>query len=228
MRVVLVLALLVVSCTFRAPLEPTAPRSPAESWRDVPQATSRTGIAHICPYLPHLAYTSRHVVLEFAPGRLRFIPLTWQQRAASGSLYPLWTDARRDLAVGCSDRAFPRVFERAEKAPEVGSKLTVAAHRWDRKGGPREEVELVVADLVGGMIRLEAPQRLPASSGACLTDEDGRLVGVFDWSAGMQTGYAAAVWGEWGEIPEEWRDAESYGWVGAEKAAKGCAAEARR
>jgi hypothetical protein len=220
-----VVALLSAACASRSPDSCNTPAAPADSWRDVPQATSRAGVAHICPFAPNLAYTSRHVVVGHQGRTLYFIPLTWQQGDKGGSLFPLYTDARRDLAIGCTDEGFSRWFERAELPPEPGDKLFLPAHKWLESGAPRERVEATVAEVVGGMIRLKA-RPMSASSGACLMNEDGLLVAIHDWSLVGGTVYAAAVWGEWGAIPTKWRDREVYGWVAAEEArGQGCAAE---
>ena len=222
---ILLAAALGAACSARSldPCEPCASPS-REPWRDVPQISSRKGLGHICPFTPHLAYTARHVVVEQQHHRAWFIPLIWKQDPSAGTLMPLYTDARRDLAVGCSDEPFPRPFERAVDAPEPGDRLYIPVHQWLRKGAPRERQEVVVAEVVAGMIRLEAPP-LPASSGACLLDTDGRLVAVYDGGFGPVTGSASGVWGEWGDVPPEWRDGETYGWFGAPQAAQGCAAE---
>ena len=181
-------------------------------------------MAHVCPYTAHLAYTSRHVVVDSEDSTSWFIPLTWQQGGKWGSMFPLYTDARRDLAVGCSDDSFLRWFERAQGPPKPGDKLTVPAYRWLEPGAPRHRAEVTVVEIVGGMIRYELARRMPASSGACLLNEDGLLVGVHDWAIGPGTGFAAAVWGEWGEIPPQWRDEEPLGWIAAGLAAsQGCA-----
>ena len=222
---ILLAAALGAGCSLRS-IDPGAPHE--ESWRDIPQAVSRRGISHICPFAPHLAYTARHVVLDRQGSGVWFIPLIWKQGRSAGSLFPLYADARRDLAVGCSNEPFPLPFERAVEAPEPGDRLYLPAHEWLRKGGPRKRVEIVVAEVVGGTIRLEALPML-GSSGACLLDADGRLVAVYDGGYGPVTGSASGVWGEWGDVPPEWRDGEKYGWINAPKAAEqGCATSKAR
>lgn len=211
-------------CGCASAPRPCRPSGAPATWRDIPQATSRSGVAHICPYAENLAYTSRHVIIERGGPRLWFVPLTWQQGDQAGSLFPLYADGRRDLAIGCTDEKFSRWFARAADPPQPGQKLYVPAHRWTLPGAPRERAEVIVAEVVGGMIRLEG-EHLPASSGACVINEGGELVAVHDWSAGMKTLYAAAVWGGWGEIPPAWRDREAYGWTGADAGLSGgCAA----
>ena len=198
----------------------------ANSWRDVPQASTRDGgIAHLCPYSAHQAYTARHVVLDFEFGRLWLIPVNWGQGDQGGTLFPLMLDARRDLALGCSNKPFPRWFERAAGPPNVGDKVHVPVYDWFKKGAPRNEIELTVAEVVGGTIRFESSPN-PGSSGACILDDENRIVAIASGGLPGLTSFGMAVWGKWGEIPPEWRDSEKYGWLGASEAAKGCAAEA--
>lgn len=165
-------------------------------------------LGHACPISAYEALTAWHVVVQAQPSRgVDPAPLTWESvdHQQQGTLTWRWADVRRDLVLVVSDTPFPRWVLPADRAPRVGSKVKVTGYDWESVGLPSVERLYEVSGFLPGRLLLrKAPG--PGSSGSCVIDDSGRLVGIregFFGSPSKQT--MVATFPPWWPVPERWR-----------------------
>ncbi len=201
-RLVLVLALLLTGCALHH-----GPSSPSASTPDlgaVLRLSTRFGLAHACPISANAALTSAHVVdPKPLDPESPLIHAMWSDgHGRSGLALSLRLVAARDLAklVPPQNEGFPAFYPLALKAPAVGSRVHYLAYDWrtGSKGGADREVHTTVLRVVAETV-FYREAATAGSSGGCLLNDAGEIVGVIDAAYPTEdhgaVGTAVAAWG---------------------------------
>lgn len=203
MRALLVvLALAFAGCASARPPVATAP----DTSRTM-ALVGRFGVGHGCPVDPGFVLTASHVVdpHPFDQGAPRQVYRWSDEDGHEGYLEPASNGAGADLAAMTPvGEPLAHWYEIAETRPLPGDTLWLVA--FDRSSQDRAfaavAVPVVVVRVVAGHVVFK-PAGTPGSSGSCLLDPSGRVVGINVWGvrvgAFMQSevGVAVAVWGGW-------------------------------
>lgn len=177
------IALGFVGCaTNPQPAAPTAPGG-APDTSAILRLVGRDGLAHACAISPTLALTNVHVVdahpdeREYTP-----VPLMWGLPSGEvGVVVPaLDNDRFRDLARVTPHRGtFPRYYSIAADPPAAGDRVWFIGYdfRNRRDALAERRFEAKVLRTVAGTLVLH-PAGTHGSSGSCVLDAAGRVVGV--------------------------------------------------
>lgn len=173
--------------------------------------TTRYGLAHGCPVSATLALTAGHVLdpRPFDP-TVPMIGAQWTTPfGGKGLAHPLGVSTFRDLAKIAGE--FTVWFPIAKTAPEPG--LPVYALGYDYRDPKRAfasvTYKLEVARLVGGLVVMKDADPRPGSSGGCVVNAAGELVGIIDGGWSMDNlGRVITAVGVWGETFEDPTPAE--------------------
>lgn len=160
--------------------------------------------AHGCPLAARLLLTNAHVVLtdrEFSrEGGYDDPPFffTWATRddMSTGQTGRVSVDRYQDLAwVESVSGPFPRWYEVATEKPEPGSKLFFAAFDFrSRKNALAERpIEATLIRIAQGQLVYKIDQGVPGSSGSCVLDAQGRVVGINGAAAEMADGQSVGL-----------------------------------
>lgn len=146
-------------------------------------------MGHACPISATRALTSAHVVDPRPFDKdVPLTPLRWSDRLGNaGEATPKGVIADSDLAL--LDGNFPVVFPLATKAPAEGDKVRMVKFGWRFKF---EELQARVVRMVGGMIVFDKDSE-GGSSGGCVLNEAGEVVGVVAWGVPDEAGLAVDV-----------------------------------
>lgn len=166
------------------------------------QVTQHVSIAHACPISKTEAITNRHVIGQGEPAAWRS-PLD----GSGGNLTILYADARFDIVVVKSDVPFPYWAPLSTQLPKRGDKVRMLGYDTDRLGKPPKEVEAKVTGYLAGQILFDASSG-PGSSGGCVINSSGELVGIH-WGAygpsSARDNAAFSIFPPWWPIPERFR-----------------------
>lgn len=182
---------------------------PSASTHAVVEPDLTGGIVHLisasalgqgCPVTETLLLTARHMATEpRLMGPPDGVAATWSDAEGySGSAVTVAYDARRDLALMRSDRAFRRWYPRAARAPVVGETVVIVGYDY-RDRLRRRIVRAEIVNRIATHLVLSRPGQ-PGFSGSCVIDTTGHLVGIFVATVGAEQarhGLAVAVFGEW-------------------------------
>lgn len=170
------------------------------------QIIGRFGMAHACPIAPDIALTNSHVVdpRPFDPG-VPVFPLRWSQvgnPATDTVLLPLNENRRDDLVIAGIRPSVDHFYVIAKEAPKPGDRLWWVAYDWRNKERAFSERLMsgrLVRIVAGHLIVNE--ETFPGSSGSCVLNDSGELVGIVSFGAGLNNGEEVAgfvgVYGNW-------------------------------
>lgn len=165
-----------------------AGKAPAGSEPKVPDTTGiirmigRFAIASGCPIDARTIVTNGHVT-DYQPFEpTPAFPLQFEQGERLGVAVPTKINRWRDIAImkvmdGQDDLAM--WYELAEAAPRPGDTIYLQAYDWgskDKAFAPRLIASRVIR-IVAGHIIFE-PSGTPGSSGSCVLNADGHVVGI--------------------------------------------------
>lgn len=186
----------------------TKPQPP--SLDHVVRLVGRYGIAHACPIAPTTALTNAHVVdlrpfdpsVPLYPHRFETVDgqqigLAVAERVSQGE----------DLALIQLSREVP-YYPIATNAPEKGDTLYWAGYDWSKRKrfGDSLLMQGRVVNLIAGSIVIDT-ETMSGSSGGCVLNADGEVVGVVAWGLSDESGgevtIAVGVWGPWFAAPEK-------------------------
>lgn len=150
----------------------------------------------------HVALSSREFSLEGAYDDLPFF-FAWATRDDAAKGYTTGRtqlDRYRDLAVIESETPIPHWYPIAAEAPQIGERLFWVGLDWrDRSRAFAERV------FSGRLLRISVGHLVidragsPGSSGSCVLNEQGEVVGIHAVSAEMESGEsvggAVGIWG---------------------------------
>lgn len=168
----------------------------------------RFAAAHACPINDHFMLTNAHVI-DQAPGNPDFAyqSYRWTTDAGEfGQLTPLGTIAGVDLAL-MQSTPIEKWYERSTTPPLTGDKLWLVEFDYSSrdKAFASHPVQVEVTRLLAGHIFYK-PIGKPGSSGSCVLNEEGKLVGInlggYSLEANGDIGLAVAVYGDWFKTPE--------------------------
>lgn len=195
------LAVLCGSCCLR-----TAQVSIPETLPDmsaVMAVTGRFGWAEACPVGPTTVLTSAHVIdLRPFDNDVPLVPLRWEdQDGHAGMLKPAGVFAERDLAIMTpSEGQLQHWFIIAEHAPSNGEPLWFVGWDYRKNKGlsPRVWRANLLRIRAGTLVYSEPGE--PGSSGSCILNAEGRVVGIVRGWASMhndgRVGTGVAIYGE--------------------------------
>lgn len=164
----------------------------------------RFSAASGCPISETTALTAAHVVDEepFDP-RVPLSPARWEDSLGnSGVIRKMKVSNEADLAVVWVDPAktFKRWYPIAKKGPREGDALFVKGYDFRTQKnvyGDREWTKAKVLRTVAGHIVFK-PKVDFGTSGSCILNGDGEVVGVVAWIlAALDVTAGPAVWGDW-------------------------------
>jgi hypothetical protein len=163
----------------------------------------KTAIAHACAIGPREALTAAHVM---EPRPLEpSVPLVgsrWSAGTLSGRAVPGYVWAEVDIVTLSSLDAFPKYYERVDSAPEPGETLWLVQYSWESadKAFADKVLEVTVKRVVAGHVIFD-PSGEGGSSGSCLLNKVGKLVGINIAGKGVgfneEVGIAVGLWGDW-------------------------------
>lgn len=173
MRLVTLLLLTTGCATKVAPIAPPVVITiPAMS------LIGRTGFAHACP-AGGVIYTAAHVA-EMVTSEGAAVPLSymWQQGEHEGVTRPFLVSFQRDLAI-LEVTGEPIYFPLAALPPKEGDPVYWFAFEYDPIHVTK--VQGAVNALMAGHVSF-SPAPTPGSSGSCIFNAKGEVVGIVAWS----------------------------------------------
>jgi hypothetical protein len=168
----------------------------------VVQLFGRFSMAHACPIAADRALTAAHVPDLRPFDGTPLYPFRWQQGEADGITIGGSVSLATDLADLQPSRPFSKWYPLATTAPTVGAHLWIRGYDFRKAKnafGPRDwEVE--VLRVVAGHVVFK-PTVDFGTSGSCILNEDGEVVGVIAKGVSMhndeEVGVGVGVWGGW-------------------------------
>lgn len=196
MRMLLAAVLLSVSAISSA--DPIPP-----SLSGVVSVSHRFGMAQACPVTPDLAITNAHVIDPFPLVReAPFIRVRWN----GGYLSPVSGSWSEDLAVvSRSGDPFPMVYSLASSAPALGEQVWWGGYDWSK---PSKALRFRVftgrvVEVRAGVFSLDT-ETSGGTSGGCVLNAAGEVVGIIAWGKEMENqssaAFAVSVWGRWFDL----------------------------
>lgn len=185
----------------------SAPGSWADSHNlgNVLRLIGKDNAAHACPTSPIEALTNAHVARRHKQnGDVEWLNYIWSVGSVMGFLRPKSEDEYRDLAkVEPVGSRFPAWYQIAASEPKVGDKVYLLGYDWSKakKAMADDEIEAKVTRIVAGHIQF-VPSGVGGSSGSCLLNERGEVVGINEGSWPTDDGIGGMAVGVWRSILE--------------------------
>jgi len=163
----------------------------------------RFSFAHGCPIATDRVLTNAHV-LDLRPfdRDIPLFPYRFQSDTEQGQLIGLGASTREDLAWATPTPLLSFFYPLATDAPAVGDTLYWLSYdRSNRKKGlTRKPLSGKVLRTIVGHIVLDTPTP-PGSSGSCVLNSRGEVVGLIAWGLDMENTeeltVAVGVWSGW-------------------------------
>ena len=192
--------------------------APAPAAEQIPPDVSRIisvigpgSVAHACPISPNLALTAGHVVRDVEPGGGS---TTHAYRAENGEwagfVDPAMASDYEDAGFLRAETPFPSWYTFALRPALPGERLWWLGYDWSKKSRAfqRRVFSGRVINVIAGSIILDVPTP-PGSSGSCVLDSSGKVIGTIAWSHeqedSSQVAVAVGMWAPWfnGKTPEK-------------------------
>ena len=183
---------------------------PAPAAEPIPPEVSRiisvigpSSVAHACPISPNLALTAGHVVRrENLAGKadLRFYRA--ENGEWAGYVNPKFASSYEDAGFLEAETPFPSWYEFALRPAFPGERLWWIGYDWSKKSRAfqRRVFSGRVINVIAGSIILDVPTP-PGSSGSCVLDASGKVIGTIAWGHSQeddsQVAVAVGMWAPW-------------------------------
>ena len=206
-------ALLLTGCTLHLPHLPfqkpaPPPPLPAPDMSGVLSVSGRSLLAHVCPISPTLALTAEHVsgwhsMIDYW-GRAYTVALLLDLDGRPVTLMEVNSDMRRDLSVVeivlPEGTTFSKWYDIAKEVPEVGDPLWLMGYD-EPAAWAQETVAVTYRGSVAGRMLYDLSGG-PGSSGSCILNAAGEVVGINTHSTGVVgvRGVGQLVAGPWANI----------------------------
>lgn len=183
----------------------SAPGSWASSHglENVLRLIGKDNAAHACPISEKEALTNAHVARRVrVGGEIEWLSYMWSVGPITGFLRSVREDEFRDLALlQTAGPVFPAWYQVAAESPSVGDKVFLLGYDWSKakKAMADDEIEAKVTRIVAGHIQF-VPSGVGGSSGSCLLNERGEVVGINEGSWPTDDGIGGMAVGVWGTL----------------------------
>jgi hypothetical protein len=163
-------------------------------------------VGHACPVSATEAFTADHVSVERTdPVTGVVVPFMWGDRGGnSGVAVWRWSDWRRDLAfvVSIDGQFAGGWFRIAKELPKVGEAVVIVGYDFDAGAVDKPVRARVLSVQAGHFTYDDTPG--PGSSGSCVLNEAGEIVGINVWGFGG-VGAGVLLAGDWSDVPKRFR-----------------------
>ena len=181
----------------------TAGEQPAPNLGGILSLFGRFSFAHGCPIAADRVLTNSHV-LDIRPfdREMPLFPYRFQSNTEHGQIVGIEASAREDLAWAVPTPPLSFFYPLAAVAPEIGETLYWVGydHRNRKNGLARKSLSGKVLRVVVGHIIFDTSTP-HGSSGSCVLNSRGEVVGLIAWGLYMDNSEELAVavgtWGDW-------------------------------
>ncbi len=178
---------------------------PAPDTSAVLSVIGRFDMAHACPVAEDRALTNAHVldIRPFDPSTPLVIHrFSTSDRAVEGILEPVFVSVIEDIGLAIPrNTKFQRFYPIAAAAPQPGDRVWWLMYDWSSRRNMFVDkvVSGKVLRTVAGNIVIDTPTQ-EGSSGGCILNADGQVVGLVAWGVGDQNTevtVGVGVYGPW-------------------------------
>lgn len=198
----LFILLMLANCALNPSPKTANEEVSAPNMDGVAQLFGRFGTAQGCPISDTILFTNAHVADVF-PDSMSFPLLSYEfstDAGQDGKVIPILAAKSRDLAaMEIEEGTFAVYYHRAAAPPQIGERVWFRGYDFRSKKAayaPRV-FSATVTRIVGHHI-IMSEAGTPGSSGSCVMNAAGEVVGINSWGKGVgmtgEVGVAVGLW----------------------------------